>query len=213
MTPEQTQKLWTELSVMFPGQLTRLTEDQQRAMAAGYRRFLADLDYPSACTAVEQLIATSEFLPTVAKIRAAVVELELGPQRSGGEAWSGVLREVGRTGVCRQPTFEDPVTAQAVRGLGWQAICNSENQVADRARFIELYDQLAARVRRTEVTANLPATRRFAELKSAETSSLPPDAPELPPRDVSGLTAGTEPEYLKTVPDEVRAFYLRTVQP
>jgi hypothetical protein len=71
-----------------------------------------------------------------------------------------VLAAVRKFGVYRQPSFCDPVVARAVQSLGWEEICNSENQAADRARFIELYDRLSRAQRREAQVhggAQLPA--------------------------------------------------------
>ena len=46
--------------------------------------------------------------------------------------------------ACPWKLFTDPVTAQCVASLRWRELCDSENQAADRARFVELYDKLAA---------------------------------------------------------------------
>ncbi len=116
-----------------------------------YESLLVDLDFATTQRAVARLLATSKFMPTIAEIRAAVVEVQHGARRLGGEAWGDVneaVRRVGRNGV---PEFSDPITAECVRQLGWLSLCNSTNDVADRARFVELYDGLATRRRADEV--------------------------------------------------------------
>jgi len=92
-----------------------------------------------------------------------------------------VLKAISRAGRNRTPgvdfDFRDPLVLEAVRALGWVQLCDSENQVADRARFVELYDALAAKSRRAAITENLPAVQRFRALQAAqerEPAALPP---------------------------------------
>lgn len=140
--------------------------------SAIYERMLADLDYPAANAALERLLATSRFLPTVAEIREAALTLYAGELRPGGDAWGSVLAAIRKYGYVRAPGvdfhFDDPVTDDAVRALNWTELCNSENVAADRARFIELYDKLAASARRSQLSESLPAMQRFRALQRAK---------------------------------------------
>lgn len=137
-----------------------------------YERMLADLDYPTANAAVERLLATSKFMPSIAEIREACMSLLHGEQIAGGEAWGKVLSAIGRWGVYRVPgvdfVFQDPVVARCVAALGWQNLCNSENQASDRARFIELYDRLAVTTRKELNAGALPAARRLQAVRNPD---------------------------------------------
>lgn len=119
-----------------------------------YERMLLDLDRETAHRAVARLVNTSKWLPTIAEIRAASVELNLGARRAGAEAWGDVSEAVRKFGRYQEPSFSDPLVAECVRSFGWLSICDSTNDIADRARFIELYDQLAERGRRDQVAGN-----------------------------------------------------------
>ncbi len=140
-----------------------------------YERMLMDLDGKTANAAVERLLATSRFMPTVAEIRDACIDLSHGDRRAGGEAWGECLKAIGRFGVYRSPgkdfSFQDPLVARCVAALGWEPLCNSENQAADRARFIELYDQLAVGHRKNQNAGELPAVQRLKALKDSDTSA------------------------------------------
>lgn len=143
-----------------------------------YERMLADLGYPEANAAVEQLLATSKWMPTVGEIRERVLALTAGEVRAGGEAWGLVLKAIGRYGRNRTPgvDFElgDPVALETVKALGWANLCDSENQVADRARFVELYDLLAVKHRRAMLSEGLPAMQRFRALQAAREQVMLP---------------------------------------
>lgn len=158
MTPVQCSKLVAVLLAGFPQ--ARVTD----ATSALYERMLLDLDVLAAHAAVERLLATEKWLPPIAAIREATLAIALGERRPGGEAWGDVLREIRRVGVNRAPAFEDDLVEKAVHALGWRELCLSESPVADRARFIELYDQLAVTARREYVTVGLPSGERYKQL-------------------------------------------------
>lgn len=164
MTSTETKKLVAILIASFPAAKVSLDT------VTVYERMLADLDYPAASAAVERLLATSKFLPTVAEIREAALTLYAGETRPGGEAWGDVLKAIRKYGYVRAPGidfhFDDPIIADCVRALNWTELCNSENQAADRARFIELYDKLAASARRSQLSESLPAMQRFRALQA-----------------------------------------------
>ena len=67
----------------------------------------------------------------------------------------------------------DPVTRKCVKRLGWENICTSENQIADRANFRQIYEQERQRHREH---LQLPEAVRDAiavisnEVKRIETS-------------------------------------------
>jgi nucleoside-diphosphate-sugar epimerase len=151
VTPVEANKLVTLIVVAYPTQTHRWDAAHVRATADVYCRALADISFERAKAAVERLVCTSRFVPTIADIRAAAIETTHGRRRAGGDAWGEVVRKIGRYGYLRTPgvdfQFDDPVVAEAVKGLGWRSLCESENAVADRARFVELYDQLAADAR------------------------------------------------------------------
>lgn len=157
MKSSEAKKIVAFLAASFPGQIAKLGETAARQMAEVYAEMLADLEYDHALAAVRRLATTARWLPTIAEIREVATDLALGPRRHGGDAWGDVLSAVSRHGRNRYPQFEDAITAACVRALGWQEICNSENAIADRARFIELYDKLAREKRTDEVAGEVGA--------------------------------------------------------
>lgn len=165
MTELQGKKLVASLIAAYP--TSKITDES----AAVYARMLLDLDYEAASAAVARLVAVSKFPPSIAEIREATLTLNVGEQRPGGEAWGEVLKAIGRYGYMRTPgvdfQFSDPVIGECVAALKWRELCDSENQEADRARFIELYDKLAGQHRRKQLSEGLPAMQRFRALQAA----------------------------------------------
>lgn len=170
MTEIEANKVFAVLCALFPSAKVEPCEKRGGGTRGAYARMLADLEYTPACAAVERVAATHTYptvLPAIAEIRAAYAELTRGDVRAGGDAWGDVITAIRRFGVHRRPRFDDPLVADAVRSLGWENLCNSENAVADRSQFVALYDKLAAVARRDEVTSSLPAAKRLREAQSA----------------------------------------------
>jgi hypothetical protein len=123
MTEIEAQQIVTVIAAAWPGQVSRLTPTQQTDQQRIYRRMLADLDYPVVNAAVERLIATSKFFPTIAEIREACVHTIEGDRRTGLEAWGDVVRAMGRQGAYRVPGVDffwrDPIVARCVSALSW----------------------------------------------------------------------------------------------
>lgn len=121
------------------------------ATPGAYENAIRDLEYAHASAAIARLLATAKFMPAIAEIREAAVEVACGgDQRSGAEAWGDVVRAVGTFGINRIPTFADPLVWSAVEAIGWRTICNSdETDPAPRAKFADAYNRLARSARRT----------------------------------------------------------------
>lgn len=147
MTEDDAKKLVAMLFAAFPTETVNVTPEAARSTCRVYAKCLADLDLANATQAVEELLKISLRLPTIAAIRAKTTELQHGSRRPGGDAWGDALAAMRRFGAHRSPSADfklaDPIVAKCVDAMGWRDLCLSENQVADRARFIELYDQFA----------------------------------------------------------------------
>jgi hypothetical protein len=116
-----------------------------------YESLLHDVEFATAKAAVERLICTNRFMPTIAEIRETCVLVKHGSKRTGAEAWGDVGIAIRKFGSYRQPKFEDQAVAQAVKCLGWRNLClGSSNESADRARFCEIYDSITRRERENE---------------------------------------------------------------
>ena len=107
--------------------------------------------------------AGRKFAPSVGELRGAVSELRDMATNlpSSFQAWQEVLRQFNLTGSYGTPEFSHPLITRAVNSLGWRELCLSENQVADRARFIQCYEQLQERARRDDLL--LPEVRGYIE--------------------------------------------------
>jgi hypothetical protein len=149
MKPSESASLVAMLMAAFPA----ATYSEQTIRV--YEQMVLDLDFELAKRAIHALIATARFLPAVSEIRAAAVDVADGPRLLGVEAWGHVCDAIRRVGVYHDPVFSDPLTAECVELMGWQHLCKSPNDAADRARFVELYNGLGERERRGKVVGRI----------------------------------------------------------
>ena len=111
---------------------------------------LHDLDYQILSKALQKYMLTNKFKPTVAELREIYADLICPAISDWSEGWEQVSKAIGYYGIYRtEEAMEsfDEVTREAVKRLGFQNICLSENIVADRARFAEIYQAIQQRKR------------------------------------------------------------------
>lgn len=126
---------------------------------------LSDLDYHVCLNAVKRLISTNVFAPSIAEIRKKCVQVSSVPEADWGEAWGRVIKAIGAYGYMREEealeSLDEP-SRTAVKRIGWQNICHSENIAADRANFRMIYE--ADQKNRNEA-ALLPESVRDQQMK------------------------------------------------
>ena len=124
------------------------------ANATVYEAMLIDLELTDTLDAIQRLARTSKFMPTIAEIRAEVLDVRHGPCRPAEDAWGDVLSEIRRVGSYGVPSFGDQAVAFVVSRLGWRNLClEGRNDASDRARFCELYSQTRERCRRERLAS------------------------------------------------------------
>lgn len=155
-------KLITALAMMYP------SVQVGDATISGYVSTLKDIPLGVLTAAVEQVRAESRFFPSAAEIRERAFQITspLANAPNGMTKWGDVKEQFRKTGFYRTPKFEDPLVAQAVHVLGWQELCSSDNEEADRAHFAKIYDSLLARKIQDEKL--LPRARALREIAGAK---------------------------------------------
>ncbi len=187
MTPDEAAKLVTMLITAWPDALRWMGETEQKEQRALYREFLMDLDYRAGDAAVRRLIATwkptnAQRMPSIAELRQAVMLVMRGRTMAGGEAW-GAIRKL-RGGQAEYDSL-DATARTVLESLGWvvwtDVFAGGEvvrrwrvvvgqlegDHVADRARFIELWDQLSARAASDATVGQIAPPIRVRQLDGA----------------------------------------------
>lgn len=121
-----------------------------------YVRFLVDLDRAAAEEAIEDLMATSVRMPTVAEIRRQVINEEL-KLPTAAEAWISI------SDATKGEELHDLAKeARELLGGSW-AIRTSDQPSITRAQYLKIYDELRER---TLLEANR-RSRRGKTIRSA----------------------------------------------
>lgn len=177
MTRGEAAKLVAIVMGAYPSQAVKLGEDIAEAMVSSYAVLLDDIPYATAQAALRALSQIERFMPSVADIRAACIELTKGPRRHGVDAWGDVIAMRSYRDVSAIRCF-DQIALHVCREFGWLQlrtlwrgedeveqwhVSHSENESADRARFIELYDKLTAQGHREAVAPVLAEARQARE--------------------------------------------------
>ena len=115
---------------------------------------------------------TNKFKPTVAVLREIYTDLVSPVLSDWGEGWEKVSKAIGHYGMYQEAAAMesfDEVTREVVKRLGFQNICLSENIVADRARFAEIYQDIQRRKRiELNVGSALSNLREMVQNRLAE---------------------------------------------
>lgn len=146
-----------QLFSAFPN--TQATEET----VAVYHRLLKDIPATELQTVVDQVMAESKFLPTIAELREMHRKLDNVGRLTWADAWELVQKEVRRIGSYQAPKFNDPITTRVVATIGWRNICASEQPDTVRAHFRQMYEALSTREEGLEKL--LPQSRALAEKK------------------------------------------------
>lgn len=105
-------------------------------------------------------VATCTFFPKPVELLTAAAELTTTPARTGDEAWGDVKAAIAQHGVYHPPdgaqygdfrnefwAFDDPLVGECVKDFGWTYLCQSEDEMADRAHFRKAYEMKQQRAR------------------------------------------------------------------
>lgn len=130
-----------------------------------WTEMLCDLPFDVAKAALQKVLTLAKFFPTVAEIREAAASLQPGGAPEPEAAWGEVLQQIAKVGYIGTPRWSHPAVGQAADILygGWSELCrhlNEDSMVADRAHFLRMYGNVAARLR--EDAKLPPAVREMA---------------------------------------------------
>ncbi len=136
--------------------------DASELAIAAYLDWLQRIPAQDVEAAVSQAMNDSPvFLPPAPQLFATwqrLAQPDIPPAAEGWASVSKALREVGSWGT---PTFSNSITAQVVKAIGWKTLCASEDEMADRAHFLKMYDSIAKRT--SDNMRQLPETQRMIE--------------------------------------------------
>ena len=116
-----------------------------KATLALYGAKLRGYEYQAGRKAVDGLHGTSDFLPSIKQLQDALDAVSGTARGIADEQWTAVGQAIRAVGTYGAPRFRDPVTEHCVCSIGWRRLCKGDNDAADRAAFVRLYNQVAER--------------------------------------------------------------------
>lgn len=138
----------------YPKERSKLGQEEIRSMFEVWPQYLNDLDDTLLLAAVQEHITHSQWLPSIAELRASAVSImrQASPaHQSAIDAWGEVKRAFLRVGYDGKPEFTNPITAKVIRLMGWRDLCLSDApEGVDRAQFERYYNE---EIRRAEAQA------------------------------------------------------------
>ena len=108
-------------------------KDVKEGTFEAYVTYLADVPPEFIRAAVDELIKTSKWLPTVAEIREQARALWINSkgleEETAEKAWIALLQMVRKHGFVepKREAFTSAAAYQAMRAVGWTAICMAKN--------------------------------------------------------------------------------------
>lgn len=156
------------------------------AMVKSWRLLLADVPFDAGQAAISEHATRGEqFPPPLGIVRRRAIELmqPAGSAPTVDEAWRQVQREIHRVGlfppacpddrIDRVPTFTHPSIVAVVNAMGWDSLCTSTNEVADRAHFSRMYAERIQRdVDRAAESTLVRSVRAIGEGEAEHLRSL-----------------------------------------
>ena len=155
-----------EMLASYPQHAAKLDKSQLSAMRDVWQKRLADLPTELLTMACANHIERSQWLPSIAEIRASAVSLmrQASPaDQDWNEAYAELQKAIRRYGYVTVPEWTNPALAETVKTLGgWQAVClNEDPEGVFRAQFREVYAVVIAKMER-KVTQS-PEVREFID--------------------------------------------------
>lgn len=133
---------------------------------------LQDIPCQIAETALNKWVALNKWSPTIADIRESAAEIMGGEYPDWGEAWEEVLFAIKKYGSYRVKdalASLSPMTRKATERIGFKELCMSENIMADRAQFRQIYEKyLEKQKRETQMSQGIKTQIETSQRKLIE---------------------------------------------
>lgn len=144
MNREETAKLFFLIKGSYPAYYKDIDEITAKILITSWHHSFMDIPAKVVFLLAQKHIMTNTFPPTIAELREQVIKAT-NPDAivTPEEAWEKVILAVKKFGYYRQDeafqSFTNPIK-RAVKAIGWQNICMSENIGIERANFFKMYN-------------------------------------------------------------------------
>lgn len=152
-TPSEISTELRRILAAYPQHAAKLPAQSLTAMLEVWQSDLADLPADLLTMACRNHRERSQWLPSIAEIRASAVSLmrQASPAADDwNDAYAELQRQILRTGYTGIPEWSNPALAQTVKTMGgWWAVCqNDDPEGVFRAQFRDTYQIVIGRMER-----------------------------------------------------------------
>lgn len=128
-------------------------KDVKEGTFEAYATYLSDVPPEFIRAAVDELIKTSKWLPTIAEIREQARALWMASngleEETAEKAWISLLQMIRKHGLNqpRREEFTSSAAYQAMRAVGWHVICMAANNQLSRLHheYVKAYEGVRGR--------------------------------------------------------------------
>lgn len=109
---------------------------------------LKDIPYKTMQLTVKKYSLEEKWPPTIADLRKSYTQTTKLQILDSNQAWGEVKIAIRNFGSLREVEALEsmsPITATVVKNMSFKELCLSENQMADRAHFMKMYDSYSER--------------------------------------------------------------------
>ena len=149
VTREETIGVLTILKSAYPRFYQGMTKGDAETVINLWSAMFSDVEVEAVKLALYKIISTSQYPPTVAEVRQAIMDTQVGMVKDVGEVWNEITRAIRNFGYMREKEALETLSPMAVKSIhhmgGWKTLCMSETVMADRAHFIKIFTQLEKR--------------------------------------------------------------------
>lgn len=120
----------------------------------------------------------SDSAPKIGRLRMIIEEIRRGKVPDWGDGWLEVTKAIRKYGYMNEEkalASMSPTTQEAVKRIGWQDICLSENPEVLRAQFRQIFERCSQReIQDRTLPKDLLAKIDTLRIGSFEKDALPP---------------------------------------
>ena len=151
MTAKDTVAVFAILTAAYPYFYKDIRQDdeQMKIAVALWNEMLAEYDPGTVKIALKRLIAVhKEYPPTIGQLLESINIVSGHAAPDADEVWGEITHAIQDYGYNRAIDGIDSLSGfarEAVKALGWQALCVSENPEIDRAHFFRIYQAIKIR--------------------------------------------------------------------
>jgi len=143
MTKGDVVKLISAISVLYPKYKPAGKEELELKINM-YFSLLRNVEKEVAWLSLQKWAVESSFPPTIHDLLQKSLEIKNTEYRlTVAEAWKQVMNAIEKYGYYQEEEAMkvlDPVVREIVKSMGFKQLCVSENNMADRAHFIKLFE-------------------------------------------------------------------------